>query len=30
MNKALDWLWDTGQLDQKRLDDINETDLHAL
>ena len=30
MNKALDRLWDTGQLDQKRLDDINETDLHAL
>jgi hypothetical protein len=30
MNKALDRLWDSGELNQARLDMLNETDLHAL
>ncbi len=30
MEGALDELWDSGILDQKRLDEINEMDLHKL
>ena len=30
MNKALDRLWDSGELNQARLDMLNETDLHTL
>ena len=30
MDVALDELWDSGVLDQKRLDEINEMDLHQL
>lgn len=30
MDEALDRAWDSGLLDQKRLDEINEMDLHAL
>lgn len=29
MNAHLNKLWDEGVLDQKRLDEINEMDLHA-
>ena len=29
MDAQLDRLWDEGVLDQKRLDEINELDLHA-
>ena len=30
MQHALDALWDSGDLDQARLDEINEMDLHKL
>ena len=30
MNEKLNELWDNGVLDQKRLDEINELDLHKL
>lgn len=30
MNSALDSLWETGELSQKKLDEINKMDLHAL
>ena len=30
MDAHLDKLWDEGVLDQKRLDEINEMDLHKL
>lgn len=30
MDKRLNELWDDGILDQKRLDEINEMDLHQL
>lgn len=30
MNDKLDELWDEGVLDQKRLDEINDMDLHKL
>lgn len=30
MNNALDTLWKSGVLDQKRLDEINKMDLHKL
>ena len=30
MDERLDELWDNGVLDQKRLDEINEMDLHQL
>lgn len=30
MNAKLNDLWDKGILDQKRLDEINEMDLHKL
>lgn len=30
MNESLDELWDSGVLDQKRLDEINNMDLHKL
>lgn len=30
MDKRLNELWDAGILDQKRLDKINEMDLHQL
>lgn len=30
MDERLDELWDNGVLDQKRLDEINEMDLHKL
>ena len=30
MNTKLNDLWDKGILDQKRLDEINEMDLHKL
>ena len=30
MNECLDELWDSGVLDQQRLDEINEMDLHQL
>lgn len=29
MDKILDEMWKSGELDQKRLDKINEMDLHA-
>ena len=29
MDKILDEMWQSGELDQKRLDKINEMDLHA-
>lgn len=30
MDERLDELWDNGVLDQKRLDEINQMDLHKL
>lgn len=30
MNEKLDELWVSGALDQKRLDEINQMDLHQL
>lgn len=30
MDECLDELWDSGQLNQQRLDEINEMDLHQL
>lgn len=30
MDERLNELWDTGILDQRRLDEINEMDLHQL
>ena len=30
MDQHLDELWDKGILDNKRLEEINETDLHQL
>lgn len=30
MEDRLDELWETGTLDQKRLDEINDMDLHQL
>ena len=30
MDERFDELWDAGILDQKRLDEINEMDLHQL
>lgn len=30
MEKSLDELWDSGVLDQRRLDEINNMDLHQL
>ena len=30
MDERIDELWDKGVLDQKRLDEINEMDLHQL
>ena len=30
MKSALDALWDSGELDQTRLDEINDMDLHKL
>lgn len=30
MSNALDNLWESGRLDQKRLDEINKLDLHNL
>ena len=30
LDEHLDELWDNGVLDQKRLDEINEMDLHQL
>ena len=30
MNEKLDELWSSGTLDQKRLDEINQMDLHQL
>lgn len=30
MKSALDALWDSGELDQIRLDEINDMDLHKL
>lgn len=30
MNKALNDLWTSGKIDQKRLDEINKLDLHKL
>ena len=30
MNTALDELWDSGELDQTRLDEINNMDLHKI
>ena len=30
MDKRLDELWDAGILDQQRLDEINQMDLHQL
>lgn len=30
MDEKLDNLWDTGVLDQQRLDEINTVDLHQL
>jgi len=30
MEAELDKLWDSGQLDQQRLDEINKMDLHKL
>lgn len=30
MNNRLEELWDTGKLDQARLDEINQMDLHHI
>lgn len=30
MNKALDKLWESGELNQDRLDEINKMDLHKM
>lgn len=30
MDQELDKLWDNGQLDQKKLDEISNMDLHKL
>ena len=30
MDESLNELWDSGVLDQKRLDEINDMDLHKL
>lgn len=30
MKSSLDYLWNSGVLDQKRLDEINNLDLHKL
>lgn len=30
MSSSLDKLWESGVLDQKRLDEINEMDLHQI
>ena len=30
MNNSLNELWESGALDQKRLDEINEMDLHQI
>ncbi len=30
MNDSLNELWESGALDQKRLDEINEMDLHQI
>ncbi len=30
MKSTLDALWDSGELDQTRLDEINDMDLHKL
>lgn len=30
MNSSLDKLWESGELDQARLDEINKMDLHKL
>ncbi len=30
MNDSLNELWDSGVLDQKRLDEINKMDLHKI
>lgn len=30
MKTALDELWDSGELDQTRLDEINNMDLHKI
>ena len=30
MDDCLDELWDSGQLNQERLDEINQMDLHQL
>ena len=30
MEESLNKLWDSGALDQKRLDEINDMDLHQL
>ena len=30
MSDRLNMLWDTGKLDQARLDEINQTDLHQM
>ena len=30
MDESLNELWDSGMLDQKRLDEINNMDLHKL
>ena len=30
MYESLNYLWDSGVLDQKRLDEINDMDLHKL
>ena len=30
MNNSLNELWESGVLDQKRLDEINEMDLHQI
>ena len=30
MEQRLDQLWQSGQLDQQRLDEINQMDLHLL
>ena len=30
MSNSLDELWESGALDQKRLDEINEMDLHQI
>lgn len=30
MNESLDELWDSGVLNQERLDEINQMDLHKI